>query len=77
VSELFINFAWLEHPKKRSVAAWAIGTGQSILESGARPVLIYKDVTPQIKKRLILILVFGIPLGIFIWAVIYKGLIEK
>jgi hypothetical protein len=36
-----------------------------------------KDVTPQAQKRLILILVFGIPLGIFIGAVIYKGFIEK
>jgi hypothetical protein len=36
-----------------------------------------KDVTPKTQKRLILVLIFGIPLGIFIGAAIYKGLIEK
>ena len=35
------------------------------------------NVTAKTRTRLILILVFGIPLGIFIGAAIYKGLIEK
>jgi hypothetical protein len=35
------------------------------------------DVSATNRKRLILILIFGIPLGIFIGAAIYKGLIKK
>jgi hypothetical protein len=34
-------------------------------------------VTTKTRTRLILILVFGIPLAIFIGSVIYKGLIAK
>ena len=39
--------------------------------------LSYKQVTPQNRNRLIVILILAIPLAIFIGAVIYKGLIER